>query len=143
MLISARVCLSIVMRMPLCKHNGLSIVHDQERIGGALPEHPPRRIEALVRQLECAVMDRDAGLSAQDMMGSRRVVRSHVHRRHEPAGLVCPDRQQRHARRAKPLADEREMIPESRVAREINFPANCFDQVAAPQSPIAIQNRAC
>jgi len=129
--------------MQLCQRNGLSIVHHQERIGGALPEDPPRCIETLIRQLECAVMDRDASLSAQDMMGSRRVVRSHMHRRHEPAGLVCPDREQRHAWRAKPLPDEREMIAESRVAREINFPANCFDQVAAPQSPIAIQNRAC
>src|ERR1700686_4342042 len=127
MLISARVCLSIVMRMPLCQRNGLSIVHYQERIGGAPPEEPPRCIEALIRQLECAVMDRDAGLSAQDMMGSRRVVRSHMHRRHEPTGLVCPDRQQRHARRAKPLPDEREMIAESRVAREINHPADRFD----------------
>src|SRR5580693_8646023 len=92
MLINARVYLSMVMRMPLFQRHGLSIVHHQERIGGAFPEHPSRRIEALIRQLECTVMDRNAGLSTQDMMGSRRVVRSHMHRRHEPAGLVGPDR---------------------------------------------------
>ena len=74
----------------------------------------------IIRQLERAVVDRDAGLGAQYLVGSNRLIGRHMHWRHEPARLVCSDRQQRQARRAEPLADLREVIAESRVAREIN-----------------------
>ncbi len=130
------------------KHHEVSVTdwplrkHQKRIARGGLAQPPLRRIDALIRQLERAVVDRDAGLGGQDLVGSNRLLGRHVNRRHEPARLVGSDRQQRQARRSEPLADLREMVAEGRVSREINDAAGGFDHVAAPQSPIAVEDSA-
>src|SRR5579863_10177126 len=121
MLISARVCLSMIMRASLNERHGLAVSQHQKRIGpAARVELLLGSVDGLIAKLEGAVMNRDAGLGAQDLMRLNRLLGSHVHRRHKPARLVCADRKQRQTGRPEALADAGKMLPEPRVGRKVD-----------------------
>ena len=144
MLISASVCLS----RSIANRHDVSVTDwplpstRNESSAAASRSRRFRRIDAIIGQLERAVVDRDAGPGRQDLVGANRLLGRHVHGGHEPARLVGSDRQQRQARRSEPLADLGEMVAEGRVSREINDAAGGFDHIAAPQRPIAVEDAA-
>ena len=78
----------------------LPVLKDQKRIDPrASDELFARRVDTLIRELESSMVDRNAGPGGQDLMGFHRLIRRHMHWRHEPAGLVCANRQKRQAQR--------------------------------------------
>ena len=143
MLISARVCLSMVMRISLNERHGLAVRQHQKRIRpAARVELLLGSIDGLIAQLEGAVMNRDAGLRAQDLMSLNRLLGTHVDGRHKPARLVCADRQQRQAGRSEALADAGEMLSEASVGRKVDYAPPSFNYVAAPQGSISVEDPA-
>jgi len=77
-------------------------------------------VDAVIRQLEGPVVDRNAGFCAENLVGSNGFFGSHVHWRHKPARLICTDGQQCKPRRAKLFPNPCEMISEACVAGEIH-----------------------
>src|SRR5580658_4097949 len=139
MLISASVCLSRVMRPSFRKRHGLSIVQHQKRIAGsALAEARLRCVEALIRELEGAMVDCDAGPGGQDLVCSYRLFGTHMDGRHEPARLIRSDWQERQARRSEPLPDLGEMRSECCVSREIHHLFLTFDHISAPERLVVV-----
>ena len=139
MLINASVCLSTVTDHD-ASVTDWPLSSTRNESPGARLSRLLRRVDALIRKLKRAVVDRDAGPGPQDLMGLNRLLGSHVHRRHEPARLVCSDRQQRQSRRSESLADTRKMVAESRVSGEIDHAACRLDHVSAPQGSIAVEH---
>src|SRR5579871_785914 len=89
-------------------------------------------VDAFIRELESSMMDGDAGLGSQDLMGSNRLLGSHVQRRHEPAWFIRSDRQQGEVRRSERFPNLSEMRSERGVSCEIYEPFLTLDHISAP-----------
>jgi hypothetical protein len=131
----------VIRRYPSRKVGKLAVIEDQKRlVPRASQELFFGNVEALIRQLESSMVDRDAGLGAQYPVRSNGILGSHVHRRHEPAWLVRSDRQQREARRSEPFPNLGEVTSERGISREIYEPFTAFDHIPAPEGRVAVVN---
>jgi len=69
-----------------------TVLENQKRIVSPTSHKPYLwSVDAVIRQLEGSVVDRDAGLGTENLVGFKRLFGSHVYRRHTPAWLICSD----------------------------------------------------
>src|ERR1700761_3287625 len=143
MLMMATACLSIISYIGSNNNGRLAVLQEQERIGAAGGfELAGRRIEGVIGELEGAVMDGDAGAGVEDAMGLQRIIRRHVNGRHEPTRQIGSDGEQGEARRSEAVSDLREVMAEAGIAGEINDTVGGLDDVAAPESLVAVERAA-
>src|ERR1700690_130238 len=86
-----------------------------------------RGIDSFIRQLEYSVRP-------------ARPPGAHGPRRHAPARLVSPDRQQREPRRTEFLPDLGKMTPERSIPREVDALILTFDDIPAPRGCVEVQH---
>ena len=83
-----------------------------------------RCVDPLIGQLKGTEVHRDAARRADVEVGLYRLGRVHVHRAHEPAGLVRPDRDQRQVDPGEAPPDLLEMCTVTRVSRKVQILGN-------------------
>jgi hypothetical protein len=104
------------------------------RPGGARRlELPDRVVDALVGQLETAIVNTDAQARLEIEMRAHGLLRIHVLVAHEPARFVGADREQREVHDTVALAQLLEMPPVAGVAGEVRLEAAVLNNEAAPQ----------
>ncbi len=97
-----------------------------------------RSVNGFVAELKSPVMDGNAGAGTKLMMGAPSFFRVHVDGGHYPSRAVSADGQKRETRVAETAADFREVIAHRGIAGKINGALNGLDDIAAPESFIAI-----